>query len=297
MREDRKSGSFKRWDKDERRYDNEHEMRYIGSEPIEFYRHRERDSRRDYEKSWKIDDNNHQFEKESKDRSKYYKKHFSPNFKKSYKMMSHHEDSRHQMSADPKNKVNLIQVFVNKPNIESNSNPIHHETSIKKQFSPQPQIQAPMPPAPAVNINTPPQNVAMPPLHYPVGKQQPPPPQQQHNHPIPYVPMQAAGLHHHDNMHIHNHPHYIPEHPMAHQGFHSHFHVPPYPRGMVQPYHPPPPHVFYEHPQPWWFKNKHFRENWNMRPYPNVAPSTGYPEKVNTFLCIKYSTKLITPKK
>lgn len=84
-------------------------------------------------------------------------KHFSPSFKKSYKMMSRHEDNRHQISSDPKNKVNLIQVFVNKPSAESQSSPVHHHTVIKKHFSPEPQIKPPMPPAPPVNRNTPPQ--------------------------------------------------------------------------------------------------------------------------------------------
>ena len=69
---------------------------------------------------------------------------FAPSFRKDLKVIHQHQDKSHHVTSDPKNKVNLIQVFVNKPHNEAKAEPQHHHTMIKKhQFS---RDYQPMPP-------------------------------------------------------------------------------------------------------------------------------------------------------
>lgn len=267
--------------------------------PFNDFRKRGRDSEdwkrgRDHDERKRVRDRDDRFYKK-------HSKHFSPSFKKSYKMMSHHEDKRHQISSDPKNKVNLIQVFVNKPNTESHSSPTHHHTMIKKQFSPEPQIKAPLPPAPPVNRNTPPQAFPPQPLAFHQSKQPMPhmsPPSNFHPpnfpqlplvHHVPYSQMMPDNHMNHQQQHYHQYlhrpvpPHHHHSHPLPPPNAQTHFHV-------HQPFiHHRPLHPFFDHPKPWWMRSdRPFYEPKPNNNHPHIVPSTGYPQKVlyyfNVFL-------------
>ena len=162
-----------------------------------------------------------------------------PSFRKDLKIMNQHQDKSHRMTSDPRNKVNLIQVFVNKPHNEASAKPEYHNTMIKKhQFSSSgggmgggeyqaPPHYGPMPPPGPYHGYQP----------HPY-KPYPPPPPHMHQAPARMRPAPAAYdaprhmIHSHDTgryFHAHSHGHYHHAHPPLHPPVYLHRHGAPEP--------------------------------------------------------------------